>query len=65
VGSSEACTAIAAAGGVPCMVALAHALPGAGRLAALGVLLVLSVEDPHKQAVMSTPGEGGRATLGR
>jgi hypothetical protein len=64
VGSSEACTAIAAAGGVPAMVAVAHALPGAGRLAALGVLLVLSVEEPHKQAVMATPGgRRGRVCL--
>ena len=41
------------------MVAAAHALPGAGRLAALGVLLVLSVEEPHKQAVMAAGGALG------
>lgn len=58
VGSGEACTSIVAAAGVPAMVAVAHELPGAGRLAALGVLLVLSVEEPHKQAVMSS-GECG------
>ena len=44
------------------MVEAAHALPGAGRLAALGVLLVLSVEEPHKQAVMAS---GGDAALAR
>lgn len=38
------------------MIQVAHALPGAGRLAALGVLLVLSVDEPQKKAVMATPG---------
>jgi hypothetical protein len=65
VGSGEACTSIVAAGGVAAMVEAAHALPGGGRLAALGVLLVLSVEEPHKQAVMASGGLRGAAGGGR
>ncbi|KAI8474534.1 MAG: armadillo-type protein [Monoraphidium minutum] len=58
VGSGEACTALVAAGGVGAMVEVAHALPGPGRLAALGVLLVLSVEEAHKKAVMASGAVG-------